>query len=74
VALKSGGAFFRLYFRPSGQMITGKKLFDIVDSGTLKVEGTYGKTWNLVGAKERDPKHIDEYGEAIDLSLNDVDK
>ena len=55
-------------------MITGKELYDIVQSGKLKVEGEYGKTWNLVGAQMPDPNHLDTAYESIDLSPDQVDQ
>jgi len=78
VQLKNWWAFFRLYFRPSGQMITWEKLYDIVKSWKLKVEWEYGKTRSLVWAnipdlnKEITWKMIDEMYEAKDLQENEV--
>jgi len=78
VQLKQWGAFFRLYFRPSGQMITWKKLYDIVKSWKLKVEWEYGKTRSLVGANLPDLnekitwKMLDEMYEAKELKESEA--
>lgn len=78
VQLKAWGDFFRLYFKPAGQMITGKKLFDIVQSWALKVEGKYGETRSLVGANLPDLsrkitwKELDELYDAKELQENEV--
>ena len=72
--------FFRLYFRPRQNSITGKKLYDIVKQWKLKVEWEYGKTRCLVWANIfemkdiKDFRKIDEYGEAKDLSEDQVDE
>ncbi len=50
VQLKAWWDFFRLYFRPSWEMITGNKLYDIVNSWKIKVEWLYGETRSLVWA------------------------
>lgn len=78
VQLKQWGAFFRLYFRPSGQMITWEKLYDIVKSWKLKVEWEYGKTRSLVGANIPDLNEkitwrmLDEMYEAKELKESEA--
>jgi hypothetical protein len=80
VAVKQGGDFFRLYFRPRGNNITGKNLYDLVKEGKLKVDGDYGKTWSLIGAnnfdlsKDENRSRIDEYMEMKDLDESEVDQ
>ncbi len=77
VQLKDWWAFFRLYFRPSGQSITGNALYEIVKSWKLKVEWAYGKTWSLVWANMPAPnqkvtwKMLDTLYEAKELKENE---
>ncbi len=72
--------FFRLYFRPRANSITGKRLYNIVKQWKLKVEWKYGKTRCLVWANifemkdVKDFRKIDEYREAKDLSEDQVDE
>ncbi len=80
VEIKENTPFFRLYFRPGGNFITGNKLYEIIKEWKLKIEGEYGKTRCLVWANnfeinnEIDYKKIDEYMEAKDLNENEVDQ
>lgn len=80
VELKKEWAFFRLYFRPAGTAITGKKLYDIIKEWKLKMEWEYWKTRCLVWAnnfemKNRDDfKKLDEYMEMKDLDEDQSDE
>ena len=80
VQLKAWGKFFRLFFRPRGQMITGKNLYEIIKSWKLEVEWVYGETRSLVGANIPDlsgeitGKMIDEMYDAKELKESEADE
>lgn len=80
VRLQEWWAFFRLYFRPAGQFITGNKLYTIIKEGKLKVEWAYGKTRSLVWAnipdvsKEMTRKTIEDACAAKELKEDEVDE
>lgn len=80
VEIQENTPFFRLYFRPGGNFISGKKLYDIVKQGKLKVEWEYGKTRCLVWANippsewKITRKDIEKYEEEKNLSEDEADE
>lgn len=80
VQLKKWWAFFRLYFRPTGNAITGKALYDIIKEWKLKIEWAYGQTRSLVGSNIPDPskemtwKMLDEAYDAKELTEDQAEE